>query len=85
LNRDLKDLKQLKMNRKHKIKIQNYKTSRRKHRRQVWQITSVIPATWDVEMKGSWFEAHLGKSTKHIIKMNKEKRSDNGSNGRTVA
>jgi hypothetical protein len=29
---------------------------------QVWWYTSIIPATWEVERKGSWYKVSLGKS-----------------------
>jgi hypothetical protein len=31
---------------------------------EVWWCTTVIPATWEMEVGGLWFEAGLGKSVR---------------------
>jgi hypothetical protein len=31
---------------------------------QVWQQISVIPATWEADLGGPWFEASMGKKVR---------------------
>jgi hypothetical protein len=41
---------------------------------QVQRSTSTIPAIWEVEIGGLWFEVSSGKIVRHYLKITKAKR-----------
>jgi hypothetical protein len=50
----------------------------------VWRLTSIIPATWEVEIRGSQSVVSQGQSIKPYLKKKKVKKKGQGSSGRVL-